>query len=618
MDPGMLNKEQLDIVLNGNGPVLVIAGPGSGKTRTIVFRICHLLETGTNPESILLLTFTNKAAKEMKSRASGLIGANATKITAGTFHHFANLLLRGHASTACLALKPNFTILDDDDSRALLKQVILEDHESVKRGVLEDVQRVISMSKLRMEPISIIINNPDFFHLQNHGELIESVAKKYAAIKQKRNVVDFDDLLVFAHELLKNPEIQGLYQSRFTSILVDEFQDTDKLQAAIVDLLYKVGSNLMVVGDDSQSIYSFRGAEIHNILEFRSKYSAKIFMLVRNYRSTPQIVSIVNEIISNSKQKLDKELIPILGDGETPSLLNPSNSAEEAHKIAGMVEDELRLGEGQEQRRKIGILFRAAYLAGELELELSRRGIKYDMRGGIRFFEQKHVKDMLSLLKSYHNPSDSLSIVRLLTLFPKIGETRVLKILGNITKPADIMKEFSKLDRSGKYSSLLSEIYSSNANAAAMLDRFYEGFYREYMDETFDDADERKQDIEALVGAASRYQSSSEFLDAFSLDMESPDHAKNNDVVLSTIHQAKGLEWDSVFVIGLIDGVLPHERSFDIEEERRLFYVAASRAKTKLVMSHTSMSGRFYEMGRQRPSRFLLELPSECYQSMFK
>ena len=609
MDYSLLNQEQLDIVQNGDGNVLVIAGPGSGKTRTLVFRLCHLLEQGTDPANILLLTFTNKAAKEMKNRAEGLIGDKAGKITAGTFHHFANLLIRRHANLA--GLKNNFTILDDEDSRALLKQAILEDHESVKRGVVDEVQQVISLSKLKMEPLETILAYPEFFHLQNHAGVISSAAKNYELLKKKKNSVDFDDLLYLAHEILKNSDVRWHYQAQFSHILVDEFQDSDRLQAAIIDMLHGKDGNLMVVGDDSQSIYSFRGAEIRNILEFKEKYTAKIFLLVKNYRSTPPIISLVNTVMSNGKEKLGKQILPVSDGGELPVLLNPIDRAEEANTIANMVEEELKQG------KQIGVLFRSAYIAGDLEVDLSRRGIKYDMRGGVRFFEQRHIKDMISLLKAYHNPEDSVSLTRLLALFPRVGEKSIQKFISSIHEPQDIANALVKLDKSGVFSALLSDIYNSNANGAAMLDRFYQGFYRNYLKENFDDAEERLPDIDALIGAASRYATVSEFLDAFSLDVDSPDHAQNHNLVLSTIHQAKGLEWDSVFIIGLVDGVMPHERSFNIEEERRLFYVAASRAKRKLVMSYPSSSGKFYQLNEQRPSRFLLELPENCYKRQF-
>ncbi len=266
--------------------------------------------------------------------------------------------------------------------------------------------------------------------------------------------------------------------------------------------------------------------------------------------------------------------------------------------------------------KRIGVLFRSTYLASELEVDLAGRGIPYELRGGVRFFEQRHIKDMLSLLKAYENPRDSASVMRLLLLFPRIGEKGATRALIKIKNPEDIVSEIAGLDKNGELSKLIGEIYldaSAGANAAKMLDRFYTGFYKKYMEENFDNHEERAQDIEALVGAASRFPTISEFLESYSLDPEAPKD-KEHRLILSTIHQAKGLEWDIVFIIGLADGMLPSARASDIEEERRLFYVAASRAKHELIMSYPLSSGRFYEFEQQKPSRFLLELPKDVFE----
>ncbi len=601
-----LNPEQLKIVLEGQGAVLVVAGPGSGKTRTLVYRVCRLLEDGAPPESVLLLTFTNKAAREMKSRASALIGPAAGRITAGTFHHFANLLIRRHSREA--GLRPNFTILDEEDSCSLLRQAVLERHESVKKGVVDDLRRAVSLSKLRMTTLESLLEGPELFHLRRHAEDISAIAEAYEKSKRALNVVDFDDLLVLAHRLLQDAGIRAACQERFRHILVDEYQDTDRLQAAIVALLHRPGADLMVVGDDSQSIYSFRGAEIRNMLDFRQRYDAKLFLLVRNYRSTLPIVTLLNSSIKNSSMKIDKDLVPVQEGGAQPLLLDFPDRVSEAVFIAERVEGELKGG------KKVGVLFRAAYLASELEVELTRKGISYELRGGVRFFEQRHVKDMVSLLRAYHNPSDRTALLRLLTLFPRVGEKGVARVFGGHLPetPDDIVRGLASIDKGGPGSSLLAEIFGSGGNAAAMLDRFYTSFYRKYLEENFDDHAERGPDIDALVGAAARYPTVEEFLESFSLDGEAP-AGKDSDLVLSTIHQAKGLEWDSVFIIGMADGLLPLARADDMEEERRLFYVAASRARNGLVMSYPQSSGRFYDTAFLEPSRFLLEI-AECYK----
>ena len=611
-----LNQEQLDVIENGDGCALVVAGPGSGKTRTLVYRVAKLLEQGEDPQSILLLTFTNKAAREMRGRVESLVGAKASGMTAGTFHHFANILLRRHHGA--IGLERNFTILDDEDSKALVRKAALEEHDKVKKGIVDDIARAHSLARLRMQPLEEILQTPEYFHLRGGIDEILAIAQRYEAMKRTMNVVDFDDLLVGAHQLLKDETIRSFYQKRFRNILVDEFQDTDRLQSAIIRQLHMPGNNLMVVGDDSQSIYSFRGADISNILSFRELYSAKVFFLIRNYRSTHHIVDLVNGCIAGSKMRIEKRLIAEFSPDNVrpgakkpvkPSLFTARDRVEEAKILADRIE--ARLKEGV----KVGVLFRSTYLAAELEVDLAGRGIQYDLRGGVRFFEQRHIKDMLSLVKAYENPRDSASVMRLLMLFPRVGEKGAMKASVRVKKPMDLVGELASIDKGGALSQLIGEIFASGeggANAARMLDRFYTGFYKKYMEENFENHEERAQDIDALVGAAARFPSLSEFLESYSLDPESP-KGKDHQLVLSTIHQAKGLEWDSVFIMGLADGMLPSARASDLEEERRLFYVAASRARHELVMSYPLSSGRFYEFEQQRPSRFLLELPQGCF-----
>ncbi|MFH2100838.1 MAG: ATP-dependent helicase [Candidatus Micrarchaeota archaeon] len=605
-----LNSEQAEAVLNGDGATLVIAGPGSGKTRTVVFRICRILGQGAAPESVLLLTFTNKAAREMKERARKLIGDDADRITAGTFHHFANLLLRKHADR--VGLKSNFTILDEQDAmQALKKAVVAECGAGTKKNIISMVRRIISLSTLRMQPVSDIIENDSEFVLfrGQYDETVGKIASAYTMNKRRMNALDFDDLLLFAWKLLsENEGVRQGYQRRFANILVDEFQDTDRLQAQILELLYADGKNLMVVGDDFQSIYSFRGAEIRNILEFKDKFGAKVHYLKSNYRSTSSIVGLVNGCMEQSGQGMKKELNAIGSEGELPVLIGLDDKADEAWNIAGMIEKDLKEG------RTVGVLFRAAYFAAELETELTQRGIQYELRGGVKFFEQKHVKDMVALLKVFENPLDSSGVLRLFTLFPGIGGKKAESAADDIGTAEDAVKALAAIEKKGGgLAKMLRGIFSEGRNAAGMLDRFYEQFYRDYMKNEFDNWEERQSDIEALIGTASRFESVGDFLSSFSLDEVRPKE-RASQTILSTIHQAKGLEWDSVYIICAADGMLPIGRATDFDEERRLFYVAASRARKKLVMSYPKTSGKFYTFEELEPSRFIQELPEKSYR----
>jgi len=632
-----LNDEQRAAVLFGSGAALVVAGPGSGKTRTIISRLCRLLEEGVDPRSILLLTFTNKAAREMKERAAAAAGDKALGITAGTFHHFANLLLRRHAALA--GLENGFTILDEEDAVTVLSRVMKRSFPDSKRSHAALLLRAISLSKLRMVSLTDAISmDQDLFHLSRQVDDSEALALAYAQEKKSMNAVDFDDLLVLAHRMLReNPELLSRCRSAYANILVDEFQDTDRLQASMLELLYS--GNLMVVGDEAQSIYSFRGADIRNMLEFKERYGAKVFFLSSNYRSTDSIVRLINHTIESSSVKIDKRLLSLGKSGDQPLLMDASDRTDEARLIADKVESELLAG------RSVGVLFRSVYLASELELELNRRGVAYELRGGVKFTEQAHIKDMLSLLRVHENPRDRTASARLLMLAPGIGAKKADAITEGASTCEEIASRLAKAGRAAiPFSSLLREIFSAQGNAAAMLDRFYVSFYRDYMASAFDDAQERKGDIDALIGAASRFQSTSEFLDSLCLSQERPRHEhaaepktqnhgaaapssqspiglqdpkpaepKTPTLILSTIHQAKGLEWDSVFVIGLAEGMLPHARAADIEEERRLFYVAVSRARTKLFMSCPRASGRFYEVEDLKLSRFITSLPETCF-----
>ncbi|MBI5223563.1 ATP-dependent helicase [Candidatus Micrarchaeota archaeon] len=605
-----LNEEQMEVVKKANGAALVIAGPGSGKTRTLIHRVVNLIETGVPPNQILLLTFTNKAAREMKERLMRIIGDKSGLVWAGTFHSFANKILRAYGNK--IGLLRNFIILDEEDGKTLIKRIINKKFEKAKKGMAETILTLISKAKLKEHAVDEELEGPDFFHLRNYTNEIIEIAKEYEQEKRNLNLVDFDDLIVFLEKILsKDSEVRNLLQKSYPHILVDEFQDTDIIQERILSNLYKEGNNLLVVGDDCQSIYSFRGAQIKNMLNFRDKYAAKIFFLTRNYRSSRKIVELINDCIKKASEKIDKEL-KWEKENETdqkPQLIISQERREEAYKIAQEIEEDIKA------HSSVGVLFRAAYWAADLEIELRKRGIDYEFRGGIKFFEQKHIKDLIALVRVHTNPRDITSSSRLLKLFPKIGEKKVEKIIKNATTTEEIIKRLEEeLGKESAAPQILLEIYREEKNAAAMLSKFYEKFYETYMKENFDDAQERKEDVDALISMAAGYENTDDFMAEITLESKTKEKTEKR-IVLTTIHQAKGLEWDSVYVLGVANGIFPSARAENIEEERRLFYVACSRAKKKLVLSYPQTSGRFYDIQLLERSKFLDELSEEHYET---
>ncbi|MEK6981567.1 MAG: ATP-dependent helicase [Candidatus Micrarchaeota archaeon] len=628
-----LNPEQMQIIDNASGVCLIIAGPGSGKTRTILYKIAKLIEDGNSPESILLLTFTNRAAQEMKNRLEKLVGIGAKRVIAGTFHSFANILLRRHASL--IGFNNKFTILDEQDSVSLLKKIISDrkaltgstevssnGKKTKKKDELagNDLKRLISLSKLRMISLEDLVMHSELIYLKDNLQELNLITERYATIKKNTNCMDFDDLLVYLYILFRdNENLRKFYSGIYLSIFVDEFQDTDKLQSATLDLLYDKDrtKNFIVVGDESQSIYSFRGAEIQNILKFKDKHQAKVFYLLKNYRSTKQIVELVNEVIKNSKEALEKQLDAVgeHKDAQVPVLIAVNNRKEEAFAIADGIEEQVACKES------VAVLFRSVYLASELELELSKRGITYELRGGLQFFDQQHVKDLVALLKLCVNKNDFASLKRLFLLFPGIGEKKAEDMTNLVQKHS--VDDFKKsIENIRHLSPLVFEKLNfslENKNAAGVLSAFYECFYSGYMKEYFDDFAERQLDIDALISVASQYENIEEFVSVFVLNNNDSFKKKNKDssepkVILSTIHQAKGLEWDNVYVMGLAESLFPSAKASYLEEERRLFYVASSRAKKRLFMTYPRVADRFYKFEELPVSRFVAELPETVYR----
>ena len=627
-----LNPEQYRVVMEEGGPLLVLAGAGSGKTRTLTYRVARLLESGVAPEKILLATFTNKAARSMLSRVEGLLNYYTGKIMGGTFHHIAHLLLRSHAFL--LGYQNNFSILDSEDSRQVIATCMAElkiDPKVTKfpkSNVLAEIMGLAINTQSTLEDI-LYARYPFFTHLINE---INQIGCVYVQKKQDLNVMDFDDLLNNCRRLLKEyPEILKRLAARFEHVLVDEYQDTNIIQADIVDLLASEHRNLMVVGDDSQSIYSFRGANFSNIINFPNRYpDCKIFKLETNYRSTPEILHLANLSITNNEKQFPKELRAVREKGMRPVLVSAQDVVKQADFVAQRVSE---LGRTGVPLKEIAVLYRAHYHSMELQMEMVRRDIPFDIRSGIRFFEQAHIKDVTSYMRILVNPGDELAWRRMLLMYPKIGKVTVDKLWKYLAGQGNqlaafLQDEFIKItpkqgkpgmEECRKVVQTLLELPPQERIPSRIIDTLLnKSDYRTYLQDSYSDASAREEDLIQLGNFSAKFATMEEFLNELALltnlsKEEVADHEKEDRVILSTIHQAKGLEWSYVFLIWCADGMIPLQRALQEpggeEEERRLFYVAVTRAKDQLYLSspaldYTRSSGTL----TLSPSRFIREI----------
>ncbi len=619
-----LNPEQLTVVTHGDGPCLVLAGAGSGKTRVITYRVAYLLEQGVHPNEILLVTFTNKAAEEMKHRIHHLVtgkeSSDRKKIIpwSGTFHHIAYRLLSMYGGV--LGYK-TITILDSDDSESLLKLCVKESKpDSEERfpspKVIGSLISYAANAEITLEQ-AIDEKNPGW---SQFIKPIKTIAERYAMRKREAFAMDFDDLLVNLVKLLGGEQVRERLAHQFRYILVDEYQDTNKLQAIIIRQLASVHRNVLVVGDDAQSIYSFRAADIENILRFEDQYpGARVFKLETNYRSTSEILAVANESISHNIHQYKKELKSLDKHGPKPVIRPLLDQKAEADFVVREIE---KLIDEGVKPSEIAVLFRAAFHAQMLELELTRSGITYDYRGGLRFFERAHVKDVLAYLRLLTNLADTTAWLRVLQHEEGIGPVAAQKIaaaMKNVNTLAEVL-ETGRKTLSGKALAgfeKFGEVWNalvSEAKPETIIQELLASPYRSYLDVTFVDSSDRIQDIEQLKTFAARYENLADFLAEASLNEQfaKPDDAVKSAaerIVLSTIHQAKGLEWSVVFVVNLSNGAFPNERAFKeggLEEERRLFYVATTRAKERLYFTYPLAGGNFGDM-LTVPSMFLDE-----------
>ena len=619
------------------GPALVIAGAGSGKTRTLTYRVAYLLEQGVPADRILLLTFTNKAAKEMMGRVTDLIGRDMSELWGGTFHSIGHRVLRRHAEV--LGFTRSFTIQDREDTKGLINASIAEAEIDVKAtrfpkpDVIGDIGS-LAINK-RMDVGDIIAERyPWFEHLTDD---ISDVLRRYAERKRTNGLMDFDDLLVLWLRLMKDhAEVRERYQKRFQFVLVDEYQDTNQLQAELIDLLGARYQNVMVVGDDSQSIYSWRGANFFNILEFPKRYpGAQVYKIETNYRSTPQILELANAAIAANTQQFAKELTPARSDGEKPALVICGAADEQAAFVAQRA---LELREEGIELDDMAVLYRSHFHALELQLELTRRNIPFSITSGVRFFEQAHIKDVTSYLKWLANPRDEQAFKRIVLMLPGVGGKTALKLWGQFLEAhegaASLAAPFQKCAAVPKkakvpwaqLSATISQLETEPVagDAGQMIGLILEAGYKDYVEANYDKAAPRLDDLEQLAIFARQYDSLETFLAELALltNVEAEQGREANEdseqLKLTTIHQAKGLEFKVVFVIMLCDGLFPSHRSLDSlegeEEERRLFYVAITRAMDELYLSYPmirTVASSSSEDMMQQASRFLGELPKD-------
>ena len=620
-----LNPAQYEAASAVEGAYLIIAGAGTGKTRTLVYRVARLVESGYDPQSILLLTFTRKAANEMMNRAAVLLDNRCSKILGGTFHSFANTVLRKYSKAA--KLDPSFTILDQGDTQDVINLIRTQSGFAGKEKRFpkkETLNKVYSLSVNTGRKVEDIIQE-DYPHFMDQIEKILGIQKIFNEYKRRNNLLDYDDLLVYLRNFLEdfNPGTKSLLGS-IKFVMVDEYQDTNKLQADVVKGLTQINKNIMVVGDDSQAIYSFRGANFKNIIEFPDLFNdVQIIKLEENYRSTQEILNFANHITEAAVEKYTKHLYAVKPGGELPFIVAASTENLQSkfivEKILELREEGISLGD-------IAVLFRSSFFSFDLEIELTKANIPFQKFGGMKFVESSHIKDVLAFLRIASNPKDVVSWYRILLLHEGIGPKTAQKILDDLATARLTIKAnpenvngFSYNDRIVKLFQLLYNIHTKNDSPTEKLELVLEYYYPIFKT-NYDDFNKRKKDLEIFQNIAENYRSLDSLLADMAIepiidsviDVEATDK-EDEYLTLSTIHSAKGLEWHSVFIIHAVEGFFPSSRSYDnietLEEERRLMYVASTRAKQNLFVTYPmNLYDREAGITLSKPSRFIQEM----------
>jgi DNA helicase-2/ATP-dependent DNA helicase PcrA len=684
-----LNPQQYAAVTAPPGPALVIAGAGSGKTRTLTYRVAYLLENGIRPQHVLLLTFTNKAAREMLDRVAAICPHDLAGLWGGTFHSIGNRILRRHPNEAGFA--PGFSIMDREDAEDMLDGVVgslgfdPKEKRLPKGEVVADVLSYQLNTGRKLEEVLL----EKYPHFLEFAPQFAEARKKYEAKKRQANALDFDDLLEKTLRLLQNnAALAEHYQRQFQFILVDEYQDTNHLQNDFIEILAARHHNVMVVGDDAQSIYSWRGADFRNILEFPKRHNgAVVYKIETNYRSVPEVLSVANAAIASNVHQFRKELHASReGGGLKPALVPLPDTQQQAQFVAQRM---LELNEEGIPLEEMAVLYRAHYHSMDLQMELTRRGIPFELTSGLRFFEQAHIKDVGAFMKWVVNPRDEVAFKRMAKLLPGIGarsadllwlgvEEALERSSAPLLAPPPVTsntptpsteaprteEEPSALAPTDAPTQPLPETFANPwaglppvkdillplkvptkaqkawqqlaytldelvpkghlAPPAQMIESIMEAIYDDYLLANFPNYEQRREDLNTLANFSKQYESPQAFLDQLALltglDTDVTQRTEENDrVVLTSVHQAKGLEWKVVFVIWLADGKFPSSRSLEtseaIEEERRLFYVSVTRAKDELYLTYPCVSySQGYGDPLQRPSRFIAEVPRELLE----
>ena len=622
-----LNPSQYKAAVSHKGPLLVLAGAGSGKTRTLVFRVARMVEEGIDPASILLLTFTRRAAEEMLQRVEALLGSRCDRVTGGTFHSFANTILRRYAQL--LGFANAFTILDRSDSEDVINLIRSRmglDKKERRFPRKQTILEILSLAANKTCGVAAVLDE-QFPHLLDELDELGQIADYYRDYKRERSLLDYDDLLSYLRELLRGqPELAAQLSHTFRYIMVDEYQDTNRLQADIVRLLAHSHDNVMAVGDDAQSIYSFRGATVRNIFEFPDLFpGTQVIKLEENYRSTQPILDLSNEIILQAKESYTKNLFTRREAGIRPTLVEADSERYQSRFVGQKI---LELHESGVPLPEIAVLFRSSFHSFDLEIELGRRNLQFVKRGGFKFIETTHIKDVLAHLRIIANPQDAVSWYRVLLLLDGVGAKSSEKILAQVLDAPDPFQGLAGYRGRGAVNTALKSLAEALQQArdeglkpAEQLDvivRYYGPILKH---RHRDDYPKRQKDLEHFTIITERYRSLDRMLSDMAL--EPPTSSVDNVLAtegedeglltLSTIHSAKGLEWHSVFIIWAVEGRFPslyNKDDDELEEERRLMYVAATRAKENLFITYPiNVFDRATGMLLNRPSRFLDGIP---------